>query len=142
MDIAGLVKCSTVDYPGMLSCAVFVQGCNFNCFFCHNRGLIEGQVQLIPEREIFSFLKSRQGLLDGVVISGGEPTLQAGLEAFISKVKAFGFKVKLDTNGSNPSVLKELIEKNLLDYVALDYKAPFNRYKEICGMDADIVRQS
>ena len=123
MRIAGLQKMTLLDYPGKIACTVFFSGCNFRCPFCHNGELLDGCVETImEEEEFFEFLSKRKGLLDAVCISGGEPTLQAGLVDFIEKVKAMGFLTKLDTNGSRPEVLKELVFRNLLDYVAMDIK--------------------
>lgn len=133
MIIAGLSKNSFVDYPGQIAAVIFTQGCNYDCFYCHNRSLIGTRAPQIDEQMLFAFLEKRKNLLDAVVITGGEPTLHKDLEAFIIKVRKLGYKIKLDTNGSNPHIVKDLIHKNLLDYIALDYKAPFDRYNEICG---------
>ncbi|MDD2402627.1 MAG: anaerobic ribonucleoside-triphosphate reductase activating protein [Clostridia bacterium] len=137
MKIAGLGKNSVVDYPRKIAAVVFTLGCNLDCYYCHNRILIEEGIKqdIIPLDDIFCFLEKRQGILDGVVISGGEPTLQSGLEDFICKVKELGYSVKLDTNGSNPEILEDLMKKGLIDYVAMDLKAPFRKYKDICGND-------
>lgn len=137
MQISGLVKNSFVDFPGHLAAVIFTPFCNYDCFYCHNRELIENPQQFIDENEVLDFLQKRRGMLEGVVISGGEPTLQKDLERFIIKVKNIGFLVKLDSNGSNPNVIEGLLKKNLLDYVAIDYKAPSKKYKEICGKNAD-----
>lgn len=134
MKFAGIIKNSFVDFPNNISTVVFTFGCNFNCWYCHNRQIIEGErTEPISEEEVFEFLKKRKGLIDGVVISGGEPTLCEGLETFIVKVKNLGFKVKLDTNGTNPTVLKNLLNKNLLDFVAMDIKTSFNNYPKLVG---------
>lgn len=133
MLIEGIVKSSLIDFPKTLSCILFTSGCNFDCFYCHNRDLIKGSGSIIQEEEIFSFLKKRQGLLEGVVITGGEPTLQKDLVPFMSKIKELGYKIKLDTNGSRPDVVKSILEKKLCDYFAVDYKAPLARYHEICN---------
>lgn len=138
MKIAGLVKNSFVDYPGQIAAVVFVQGCNYDCFFCHNRLLIPFEGEALDEDEVFAFLKKRAGLLDAIVISGGEPTLKSDLMDFIEKAKALGYLIKLDTNGSHPQAIKNLIDANLLDYIAMDYKAPFDRYDEICCAKCDI----
>lgn len=144
MKIAGLAKTSFVDYPRFISAVIFTQGCNYDCFFCHNRDLIPFNEQTINEDEIFTFLKKRIGLIDGVVLSGGEPTAQRGLVEFSQKIKELGFLLKLDTNGSNPSVVKDLIKAKLLDYVAIDYKAPFDKYDAICCVkcDTDAVKET
>ena len=123
MIIAGLQKMTLLDYPGKVACTLFLQGCNFRCPFCHNSGLLPGQGPALMDREEFlRFLKKRQGLLDGVCVTGGEPTLQPELPELLRGIKALGFPVKLDTNGSRPAVLKALAEEGLLDYVAMDVK--------------------
>lgn len=133
MRIAGLQKNSLVDYPEKLSAVVFTQGCNMNCGYCHNRCLI-GYEQNggLSSEDVFAFLGRRRGLLDAVVISGGEPTLQRDLARFIRRVKDMGFLIKLDTNGTNPDLLESLIEQGMLDYVAMDIKAPFCKYRQVC----------
>ncbi|HHX96115.1 MAG TPA: anaerobic ribonucleoside-triphosphate reductase activating protein [Clostridia bacterium] len=138
MLIAGWEKNSFVDYPGKIAVVVFTPGCNLDCYYCHNRSLLipEKNPELISEIDVFAYLEKRRGLLDAVVISGGEPTLQKDLAEFIGKVKEKGFLVKLDTNGTNPQVLKMLLKANLLDYIAMDFKAPFSKYKEICATDS------
>lgn len=138
MDIRGIVKFSLLDFPGKVACIIFTSGCNFRCPFCHNPCLIfdpESQPQ-ITETEFFHFLDRRLGKLDGVVITGGEPTLQPDLVEFCRRVKAMGFAVKLDTNGSNPKVIEQLVKENLIDAFGLDYKAPAARYPEVtrCGI--------
>lgn len=132
MRISGLIKNSFVDYPGEIAIVIFTPFCNMNCFYCHNRELIEDPQQDISEQEIFDFLEKRKNMIDAIVITGGEPTLQSGLEDFIIKVKKIGYLVKLDSNGFNTQIIKKLLDKNLLDYVAIDYKAPLNKYEEIC----------
>ncbi len=133
MLIAGLVKSSLIDYPGLISCVLFTPGCNYSCFYCHNRSLIDGSHELLNLHEIQTFLAQRIGLLDGVVITGGEPTLQPDLPSYIASLKQLGFKVKLDTNGSSPDIIKHLLEAGSCDYYAVDFKAPPQRYHEICG---------
>jgi pyruvate formate lyase activating enzyme len=124
MRIGGLQKCSTIDFPGKLSCVLFTQGCNFRCAFCHNQELVDPKswVTPIPEEEIFSFLEKRKNILDAVVISGGEPTLQNDLAEWFQRIKALGLATKLDTNGTHPDILQSLIQENLLDFVAMDVK--------------------
>lgn len=139
MKIAGLSKNSFVDYPGQIAAVIFTPGCNYDCFYCHNRSLISFDAPKIDEQMVFAFLEKRKNLIDAVVITGGEPTLQKDLEEFIVKTKELGYKIKLDTNGANPQAVKDLLHKNLLDYIALDYKAPFDRYNEICGGTSDGV---
>lgn len=137
MSISGLVKTSLVDYPGLVSCVLFVSGCNYNCFYCHNRSLICKGKELFTIKYVEDFLKKRIGLLDGVVITGGEPTLDPNLIAYIKMIKKLGFKVKLDTNGSSPKMIQQLVDAHMCDYFAVDYKAPSNSYKNICGDSAD-----
>ena len=134
MDIYGLEKLSLVDYEGMMCATVFTGGCNFNCPFCHNAGLIKKQAQKLDTKDVLNYLGERRKLLDAVTISGGEPTLENDLAGFIRQVKGMGYKVKLDTNGTRPEVVKELIEQNLLDYVAMDIKNNFDDYSPITGV--------
>lgn len=133
MTFAGLLKHSLIDYPGFISCVVFVPGCNYDCYFCHNRHLLEGEYDILPPTLVYDFLHKRKGLIDAVVITGGEPTLQQGLTDFIKKVKSMGYRIKLDTNGAKPDVVKALLDENLLDYAAVDYKAPAELYSTVCG---------
>lgn len=134
MRIAGLESTSLLDFPGCICCVVFTQGCNLDCFYCHNRALIDlGAPAGLSEGEVLAFLQKRAGLLEGVVITGGEPTLQPDLRSFIIDCRALGYKVKLDTNGTRPDVVKSLVNEGLLDYVAIDVKAPLERYGEITG---------
>ena len=138
MHLGGLQKSSLIDYPGKLSSVVFLSGCNFDCPFCHNPDLARGSAACptdLTASKIFSFLEQRQGFLDGVVISGGEPTLQHDLEDFCRQIKAFGFPLKLDTNGSRPKVLARLMEENLVDYVAMDLKTDPVLYKSYIKAD-------
>lgn len=133
MRIGGLQKFSLIDYPGKLSCVIFTQGCNFRCRYCHNPELVipEYYCPVIPEEDVFAFLYKRRPYLDGVVVSGGEPTIHNDLVPFLKKIKRLGYLIKLDTNGSNPSVLKQLIQLNLINFVAMDVKAPLHRYQEV-----------
>jgi pyruvate formate lyase activating enzyme len=134
MKISGLQPVTASDFPGRLAAIVFTQGCNFLCPFCHNGSLLPMDADsLIGENTVFSFLQKRQKLLDGVVISGGEPCLQDGLAGFCRQVKEMGFAVKLDTNGSRPLVIKELLDENLVDFIAMDIKAPLSRLPELTG---------
>jgi pyruvate formate lyase activating enzyme len=135
MKIAGLVKSSLIDYPSKISAVIFTQGCNFRCGFCHNPDLIDIKppASSYSEIDILNFLKTRVGKLDGVVITGGEPLIQPDVLDFIAKIKKLGFLVKLDTNGSNPVLLNEIINKKLVDYIAMDIKGPLDKYKQICG---------
>lgn len=137
MQISGLIKNSFVDYPENLSIVIFTPFCNFDCFYCHNRDLIENPPYFYTEKEIFDFLNKRKNMIDHLVISGGEPTLQKDLKEFITKCKNLGYKIKLDSNGSNKDIIKDLINENLLDFIAIDYKAPLNKYKEICKFNGE-----
>ncbi len=133
MNIAGMQKSSTIDYPGRLAAVLFAPGCDLSCFYCHNRPLIAGSAPLLPEEEVWGFLKKRQGLLDGVVLSGGEPTLQRDLEAACRRLKDMGYGVKLDTNGQHPERVKTLLKANLIDYLAVDIKALPGDYPSVAG---------
>lgn len=135
MNICGFNKTTLLDYPEHVAATVFTGGCNFRCPFCHNGGLVLGadKCEVIPEEEIFAVLKRRQGILQGVCITGGEPTLQPDLPEFIGKVRALGFRVKLDTNGYRPEVLRSLLEKDMLDYAAMDIKASPENYAKAAG---------
>ncbi|MFA5006282.1 MAG: anaerobic ribonucleoside-triphosphate reductase activating protein [Candidatus Izemoplasmatales bacterium] len=137
MIFAGMVKSSLIDYPGKIATVLFAPGCNFNCFYCHNRAIIEDIDTLLDPAEVDDFLVRRQGLVDAVVVSGGEPTLNRDLVAIFRRAKELGYLTKLDTNGSNPDAVKRLIDEGLVDYIAIDYKAPVWRYAEICGPEAD-----
>ncbi len=143
MIIKGLQKLTLLDYPGKCACTVFTFGCNLRCPFCHNSSLVikrEGDDGVISEDEFFKFLDGRKGLIDGVAITGGEPLLQPDIRDFIIKIKKKGFSVKLDTNGTSPEKLKELIDENLLDYVAMDIKNSFKKYPETVGIpDFDVT---
>lgn len=137
VTVSGLVKSSLIDYPGKICCVLFVPYCNFDCFYCHNRQIIEKDADIYDPDALWDFLRKRRGLLDGVVISGGEPTLQKDLIPFVEQLKELDYSIKLDTNGSNPDVVKKTLEMGLCDYYAVDYKAPKARYKEICGESSD-----
>ena len=134
--ICGLQKMTLLDYPGKIACTVFLGGCNFRCPFCHNSELFMGKPEkLMEEEDFFQFLSKRKGLLDGVCVSGGEPTLYKELPAFLARIKELGFCVKLDTNGYRPEVLKELVEKKLVDYVAVDVKNSPAMYAQTVGLE-------
>jgi pyruvate formate lyase activating enzyme len=134
--IKGLQKVSLIEYPGKISAIVFLGKCNFKCHFCYNIDLVKNYKKIpdISEKKILDFLETRKGLLDGVAITGGEPTLYKDLPKFIKKIKDLGFLVMLETNGSNPKMLKELIDKELINYIAMDIKAPLERYNEVTGV--------
>ena len=145
MEIAGLQSLTLLDYPGKVACTVFFAGCNLRCPYCHNAALVLPGLSPPPrtEESLLSFLQSRRGKLDGVCLTGGEPTLQKDLPALIRKIRAMGFLVKLDTNGTRPEVLKALLDESLLDYVAMDIKNAPDRYAETCGADVlDEVEKS
>ena len=137
MRIGGFNKLTTQDFPGNLACIIFTSGCNFNCDYCYNRDLVESKAPEIDQDEIFSYLEKRKDMLDGVVISGGEPTIWDDLIPFIEKIREYGFKVKLDTNGYRPEVLKEIIDRKLVDYIAMDIKAIFNEYFKVIKKNID-----
>lgn len=138
MNIVGHQKTSFVDYPDKICSVIFVAGCNFRCPYCHNGHIVENQEESIEHQDILNYLIKRRKFLDGVCISGGEPTMYDDLEKFISIIKQEGFMVKLDTNGTNPSVVEKLLDENLLDYVAMDIKAPLNKYNLLTSTEVDI----
>ncbi|MCF8020444.1 MAG: anaerobic ribonucleoside-triphosphate reductase activating protein [Vallitaleaceae bacterium] len=141
MNIAAYIKTSMVDFDGHLGATVFTKGCNMICNYCHNRDLND-QSPTMDEAAILKHLEKRKGILTGVTLSGGEPTLQEDIINFATKVKQLGYAVKLDTNGSNPQILKALCRLGLVDYVAMDLKTAPNNYKAITGMDFEQVRES
>lgn len=138
MKILGFEKMSLVDFDGLVSATLFTGGCNFKCGFCHNSPLVSSYKDLpeIPQDDILAYLKKRQGILDGVCVSGGEPTLNNDLPEFIEKIKNLGYKVKLDTNGTNPDMVKQLFNDGLVDYFAMDIKNDKKAYAKIIGFDA------
>ena len=147
MRIAGLQKLTLLDYPEHTACTVFTAGCNLRCPFCHNSELVlpERKPPLLAEEEFFSFLSKRQGILDGVCVTGGEPLLQPDIGDFLARIKALGFAVKLDTNGTRPQVLRQLVEQGLVDYVAMDIKNSPDSYAKTAGipdMDLTPIRES
>lgn len=129
--IGGLQPFTTIDFPGKLAAVLFLQGCNLRCSYCHNPGLVEGPGENLPWDSVWKFLKGRQGLLDGVVISGGEPTISPDLEEMMQDIKGLGFEVALQTNGCFPKRLEPLLDDGLLSFVAMDVKAPFARYHQV-----------
>ncbi len=134
MEFGGFQKLTVLDFPGQVACIVFTKGCNFRCPFCHNSLLVEENCETYSEEEILLFLEKRKNVLDGICISGGEP-LMHDMENFLTKVKELGYKIKLDTNGSYPKKLKQLVEKGLIDYVAMDIKNIPQKYFETAGID-------
>lgn len=143
MKIGGLQKLTLLDYPEVMSCIVFTDGCNFRCPFCHNAPLVvadaDAPAETLTEEEVFAFLEKRKNLLDGVVITGGEPLIQPDIEGFIRRVRDLGYKVKLDTNGSFPARLTRLMDEKLVDYVAMDIKNSPARYRETAGVNANLA---
>lgn len=141
MNISGLQKMTLLDYPQKIAATVFTCGCNFRCPFCHNASLVlhTDKAQNIAEEDFFNFLLKRKGLLDGVCVSGGEPLLQSDIAEFVSKIKSMGFLVKLDTNGSFPARLKELVGNGLIDYVAMDIKNSPAGYARTAGTAEDVI---
>ena len=133
MDIQGLQKLTLLDYPGHVACTVFLGGCDLRCPFCHNAELIGAAPALMGEEELLAFLKKRQGILEGVAFTGGEPLLRPGLPALLRRVRALGYPVKLDTNGTGPKMLGDLLNAGLLDYVAMDIKNSPSLYAKTCG---------
>ena len=146
MQIGGLHKVSLIEYPGKISAIVFTQGCNFRCPYCYNPELVDPDLygECLSEEEVFSFLERRKGKLDAVTITGGEPTIHHDLIGFIKRVKKMGYLIKLDTNGSDPDVLRQLFSGCLLDYIAMDIKGPLHKYKTVTQskIDEDKIRQS
>lgn len=140
MEFGGFQKTTMIDYPGRLASIVFVAGCNMRCGYCYNSDLVFRKATPIPEDGILSILTERKRLIDSVVVTGGEPTIWEDLPGFIIKLKNLGMNVKLDTNGSNPAMLMRLVSKGLLDYVAIDIKAPWNKYASITGTNINTER--
>ena len=140
MKICGFNKTTLLDYPGRVACTIFLGGCNFRCPFCQNGALVvePGSQPEYSQEEILAFLKKRKGILDGVCVSGGEPTLSDGLPDFLRKIKDLGYDVKLDTNGSRPSVVKKLAADDLIDKVAMDIKACPSNYHVLTGVNVDL----
>lgn len=138
MVLAGLQKLTLLDFPGKVACTVFTAGCDLRCPFCHNSALLTGPGEQIPLQELMAFLEKRRGILDGVCITGGEPLLQPQLPELIRQIRALGFSVKLDTNGTHPDRLAALLEAGLPDYVAMDVKNCPARYSETAGVPVDL----
>jgi len=138
MKLAGLQKLTLLDFPGHVACTVFTAGCNLRCPFCHNSELVlpERKPALMDEEEFFAFLKKRQGILEGVCVTGGEPLIQKDIAAFLRRIKDLGFAVKLDTNGCFPKILRSLVEEGLVDFVAMDIKNSPDRYAVTAGIPA------
>ncbi len=137
MQIRGLQKTTLLDFPGYVASTIFLGGCNFRCPFCHNMDLASNPTSFpqILEHDVISFLESRRGILDGICITGGEPTLSLGLIPFMQQVKSLGFLIKLDTNGYLPNVIKDMVHMKLLDYIAMDIKSSPAHYAKVTGLD-------
>ena len=144
MILGGLQKTTLIDFPGRLAATVFLCGCNFRCPWCYSRELVlPAEIKKQPkvsERDFFNFLEERKGWLEGVVVCGGEPTIHKELPDFLGKIKNLGYLVKLDTNGSNPAMLKTLIDEKLVDYIAMDVKGPRERYGEFAGQKVEVKK--
>ena len=144
--IKGFQKLSLIDYPDKLCATIFVGNCNFRCGYCYNKDLVlhANQLTTIPEKQVLNFLKIRKPFLDGLCIGGGEPTLHDDLPNFLTQAKKLGYAIKLDTNGSNPSMLEQLISHHLIDYCAMDIKAPLQKYEQVTNVPVDIglIKQS
>lgn len=142
IKIGGLQKVSLIEYPGKICAVIFLQGCNFRCPYCHNPELVDPDRygDCLPEEELFSFLEKRRGKLEAVTVTGGEPTLQPDLPAFLRRLKGMGYLVKVDSNGSRPEVLEKLIGEKLVDYIAMDVKAPLEKYENIAAVPIDSAK--
>ncbi len=136
MKICGLNKTTLLDYPGKVAATVFLGGCNLRCPFCQNGGLVlhPGVEPEVPVEDVTALLRKRQGILDGVCVTGGEPTLTAELPYFLSQIKGLGYLVKLDTNGTRPAVIRKLLEQKLVDYIAMDIKSSMEHYEKVSGI--------
>ena len=146
MKIGGLQKVSLIDYPGLICATIFLQGCNFKCSYCHNPELVDTRLfqPCIKENEVLDFLNTRKGKLDAVTITGGEPTIHDDLAPFIKKIRKMKFAVKLDTNGSQPQIINNLLAEKLLDFIAMDIKAPLEKYKSVVKVpvNSDSIKES
>ena len=146
MKIGGLQKVSLIDYPGEISSIIFLQGCNFKCPYCHNPELVYSKLfgPCLQEEDVLEFLKTRIGKIEAVTITGGEPTIQNDLIPFIRRIKKMGFAVKLDSNGSRPEVIQNLLNEKLLDFIAMDIKAPLEKYEKIARvpLKTDLIKES
>ncbi len=140
MLIGGFQKFSLIDYPGKICAIVFIQGCNFRCPYCHNPELVNPRMyrESIPEKDILEFLEKRRAMLEGVVVTGGEPLLHKDLPIFLKTIKEMGYAIKLDTNGSFPGELKSIIDDRLVDYIAMDIKSPLGKYDLVTGVSVHI----
>lgn len=143
MRICGLNRTTLLDYPGRVACTIFIGGCNYRCPFCQNGGLVMDAANqpVISEEEVFSFLKKRQGILEGVCVTGGEPTLQKDLPGFLEKIRTLGYDVKLDTNGTRPEVVKSLAKQGLITKVAMDIKTAPDQYARLAGIEDPCLKE-
>ncbi len=135
LPITSITPFTFQDYPEHTACILWFSGCNMRCLYCHNPELVNGELKRLPYEQVTSFLESRAGLLEGVVLSGGECTLSSALPEFIRYIKSLEYKVKIDTNGTNPDLLERLLQEKLLDFVAMDFKAPEGKFQSITGLD-------
>ena len=138
MLIGGLQKTSLIDFPKRIAAIVFTHGCNFRCPYCHNPELVSAGRESLDENYVFDFLKTRKGKLNGIVVTGGETCLQKDLISFLKEIKNLGFDIKLDTNGSEFNMLKNVITENLADYIAMDIKAPLEKYESVAGTNVNL----
>jgi pyruvate formate lyase activating enzyme len=142
MNIKHIHKTTLIDFPGQIASTIFVSECNFNCNFCYNSSLIEinNAIPSIPQEEAIAFLNNRKHLIDGIAITGGEPTLQKDLIPFLNKIRELGLKIKIDTNGYKPEVLAKILEHSLADYIAMDIKASFSKYSQVANKEINIKK--
>ncbi len=142
MKIGNIQKTSLIEFPGLICCIIFTQGCNFRCHYCHNPELVlpEKFRDTIDEKFLFDFLERRKKYLEGVTITGGEPSIQPDIIESIKKIKSMGYKIKFDTNGSKPEIIEKLLKENLIDYISMDIKGPLEKYNEIVGIDVEIEK--
>ncbi len=142
MQIKSIQKTTLIDYPGLIASVIFLGGCNFRCDYCYNKALVNAPhtIPNLDEQEVLTFLDKRKKIIEGIVITGGEPTVQPGLKQFIVKLKNLGLKIKLDSNGYNPDALEEIINARIIDYIAMDIKAPLHKYSEVTGVPIDQTR--
>ena len=140
MKIGGFQKTSLLDYPKKISTIIWTVGCNFRCPFCYNKDIVQGNVELVPEEEIFDYLKKRKEMIEALVITGGEPLMHKDISDFCKKVKQLGYLIKIDTNGTFPDRLKQLIDEKLVDYIAMDVKAPQAKYDTLTGVKTPIKK--
>ena len=138
MKILGIIKASFIDYPKKASTVLFIGGCNFRCPYCHNPELVFEQGEELEQSHVLDFLQKRKKFIDGVVISGGEPTIHDEIVPLIEEIKKLGYAIKLDTNGTNPKTLRKLIDDRLIDYIAMDIKGPLSEYRSITNSEVDI----